>query len=81
MNEDNESVYTIEDEDCFDKKPGSQCSELRYSNLEMAIEGVQGMYAKGNSYGSKGYYMDFYGANQSDFQEKVSHLKKNNWID
>lgn len=28
----------------------------------MGMEGVKGLYAKGNNYGSMGYYMDFYGA-------------------
>ena len=47
----------------------------------MGMLGVEGIYAKGNNYGSKGYFMDFGGANQAEFKSKIAHLKKINWID
>ena len=47
----------------------------------MGMLGINGIYAKGNSYGSEGYYMDFGGANQAEADEKFKHLKNINWID
>ena len=43
--------------------------------------GVGGIYAKGKNYGSKGYFMDFGGADQAEAKKKIAHLKKINWID
>ena len=57
------------------------CNEFEYSNLKMGMLGVEGIYAKGKNYGSKGYFMDFAGANQAEAKKKFAHLKKINWID
>lgn len=47
----------------------------------MGMLGIYGIYAKGNSYGSKGYYMDFAGANRADALDKIQYLKSISWID
>lgn len=47
----------------------------------MGMLGVNGIYAKGQNYGSEGYYMDFGGANQAEALKKIAHLKEINWID
>ena len=66
--------------DCYGGKD-ADCTELKYSDLGMGMEGVQGIYAKGSSYGTRGYYMDFNGADGEDMMKKIAHLKKIKWID
>ena len=74
-----EGIGTIDEADCYgDPK---ECSELRYSALGMGVEGVQGIYAAGSSYGTRGYFMDFNGADGDDMRKKIAHLKKIHWID
>ena len=40
----------------------------------MGMLGVSGFYAKGNNYGSDGYFMDFAGADQTEANKKFKHL-------